>query len=89
MLWQTKSSQVWADKFIDLRVMEVDISKINNVASISKQMKVKVKYVQRYLYIVICGFYRGCQAAIPICDILIGSRVMAERLNPYVGIFHF
>ena len=52
-------------------------------------MKVKVKYVQRHLYIIIFGIYRGCQAAILIFDILIGFGVIAERLNPYVGIFRF
>ena len=55
----------------------------------SKPMKVKAKYDQGHLYIVIFGIYRRCQAAIPIFDILIGFRVMAERLNPHVGIFHF
>ena len=52
-------------------------------------MKVKVKYVQRHLYIIIFEIYRECQAAIPIFDILIGFGVMAERLNPYVGNFRF
>ena len=52
-------------------------------------MKVKVEYVQKHLYIIIFGIYRGCQAAIPIFDILIGFGVMAERLNHYVGIFRF
>ena len=35
------------------------------------------------------GIYRWCQAVIPIFDILISFGVMAERLNPYVGIFRF
>ena len=52
-------------------------------------MKVKVKYVQGHLYIVIFGIYRECQAAIPIFDILIGFGVIAERLNPHVKIFRF
>ena len=50
-------------------------------------MKVKVKYVQGHLYIVIFEIHRLCKAAIPIFDILIGFRVMAERLNPYDEIF--
>ena len=52
------------------------------------KVKVKVKYDQVHLYIVIFGIYRRCQA-ISIFDILIGFGVMAERLNPHVGIFLF
>ena len=55
----------------------------------SKPMKVKAIYVQGHLYIVIFGIYRRCPAAIPIFDILIGLGVMADRLNPYIGIFRF
>ena len=55
----------------------------------SKPIKVKVKYDQGHLYIIIFRIYRRCQAAIPIFDILIGFGVMAERLNPRVGIFRF
>ena len=55
----------------------------------SKPMKVKAKYFQGHLYIIIFGIYRRCPAAIPIFDILIGFGVMAERLNPYIGIFRF
>ena len=47
-------------------------------------MKVKVKYFQGHLYIVIFGIY---QAAIPIFNILIGFGVIAEGLNKYDGIF--
>ena len=48
----------------------------------SQPMKVKVKYVQGQLYIVIFGIYWWCQAAIPILDILIGFRVIVERGDP-------
>ena len=54
-----------------------------------KPMKVKVYYVQEHFYIINFGIHRWCQAAIPIVDILIGFGVMAERLNPYVGMFRF
>ena len=50
-------------------------------------MKIKVKYVQGHLYIVILEIYRWCQAAIPTFDILIGFEVMTERLNPDDEIF--
>ena len=53
----------------------------------SQSINVKVEYVQGPLYIVIYGIFRWCQSAIPIFDILIGFGVMAERLNPYDGIF--
>ena len=36
-------------------------------------MKVKVKYVQGHLYIVIFEIYRRCLSAIPIFDNLISS----------------
>ena len=55
----------------------------------SKPMKIKVKYDQGHLYIVIFGIYRRCQATIPIFDILIDFGVMAEKLNPHVKIFRF
>ena len=55
----------------------------------SKPIYVKVKYDQGHLYIVIFGIYRRCQATISIFDILISFGVMAERLNPHVGIFRF
>ena len=80
---------MWPDKFKGLKVIEVHISKILNVAQMTQPIKVKVEYIQEHLYIVIFGIDRGCQAAIPIFDILIGFGVMAERLNPYVGIFRF
>ena len=52
-------------------------------------MKVKVKYDQRHLYIIILGIYLRCQAAIPNFDILISFGVIAERLNPHVRIYLF
>ena len=49
----------------------------------SKPMKVKVKYVQGHLYIVIFEIYRGCPAAIPIFDNLISSWDIWKRIeNP-------
>ena len=69
----------------------------NSLAQMSKSMKVKVKHVQGHLYIVLYRIISLSSefivdfklAAISILDILIGFGVMAERLNPYVGIFDF
>ena len=54
-------------------------------------MMVKVKYDHGHLYsVTIFGIYRICQTALPIVDsVLISCGVVAERLNPNVGIFRF
>ena len=44
---------VWPDKFVGWKVIEVHNSNILNVAQMSQPMKVKVKYVQCHLYIII------------------------------------
>ena len=76
-----------ADKFKGYRVIEIHISKIKNVAQMSKPIKIKVKHDQGHLYIVIFGIYRIYQAAILIFDILFDLGVMAKRLNPHVENF--
>ena len=48
----------------------------------SKPITVEVEYVQDHSYIDNFEIYRWYQAAIPIFEILVGFRVMAERLNP-------
>ena len=67
------------------------MSKNKNVAQMSKpiyvkvKVKVKVKYDQGH-YISLSSEYIGDRN---LLDILIGFGVMAERLNPHVGIFRF
>ena len=87
MICQTKTYEVCSDKFKGKKVIEVHNSKILNVAQMSQLMKIKVKYVQGHLYIVILEIYRWYQAAIPTFDILIGFEVITERLNPDDEIF--
>ena len=63
------------------------ISTIENVAQMSKPIKVKVVHVQYDFYSINVGIYRWYPAIIPIFDIFIGFGVMAGILKPLVGIF--